>query len=192
MRRATPARRGSRWPVVFLVLVLLGVGGWIFARPVAFKVVTWKTARRFPAVQWITPDSLSTWLLSASRVQPLVLDARTAEEYAVSRIPGAQRMDPYRPDLRMIATPARDTSIVVYSSVGYRGARVADWLAGQGYGRVQDLNGGIFLWANQGRPLVRTSGPTPLVHPYDDRWGRLLVSSHRADLPPLPRESAAP
>jgi hypothetical protein len=82
--------------------------------------------------------------------------------------------------------------IVVYSSVGYRGARVADWLTAQGYGRVTDLAGGIFLWADGGRPLIRTSGPTELVHPYDDQWGRLLVPSHRAAVPPLPKESAAP
>ena len=187
-----PARKGSRWPAVLLVLVILGAGGWIFARPVAFKVVDWKTSRRFPAVQWISPDSLSTWLLTASLRQPLLLDARTVEEYAVSRIPGAQRIDPYRPDVRMIGTPARDTSIVVYSSVGYRGARVAEWLAGQGYGKVRNLSGGIFLWANGGRPLIRSSGPTPLVHPYDDRWGRLLVPAHRGELSPIPKESAAP
>lgn len=185
-------RKGRRWPWVLLVLLFLGACGWIFARPVAFRVVTWKTARRFPAVRWIAGDSLDRWLLSASRVQPLLLDARTADEYAVSRIPGAQRIDPYRPELRMIGTPARDTMIVVYSSVGYRGARIADWLSGQGYGRVTNLTGGIFRWADRGRPLIRASGPTELVHPYDDRWGLLLVPSHRAEAPPLPKESAAP
>ncbi|MFI5234334.1 MAG: rhodanese-like domain-containing protein [Gemmatimonadales bacterium] len=186
------SRRSVRWPWVVVFLLCIAVAGVFFARPLAFRVVTWKTMRRFPAVQWIGADSLSARLLSVSLHPPLVLDARTAEEYAVSHLPTAQRIDPYRPDLRMIATPPKDTAIIVYSSVGYRGARVADWLVGQGYTRVTNLTAGIFAWANAERPLVRSGGPTVTVHPYGGRWGLLLLARHRADMPPLPRESAAP
>ncbi|HEU5359289.1 MAG TPA: rhodanese-like domain-containing protein [Gemmatimonadales bacterium] len=183
--------RRRRWPWVLLLVVgAAGATAW-WGRPLALRAVTWKTARRFPGVRWIDADSLARWL-AAPRPQPLLLDARTADEVAVSRIAGAVRIDPYRPDLKVLGTPPRDTAIVVYSSVGYRGARVAEWLAGQGYGRVADLAGGIFGWADAGRPVVRVDGPTALVHPFDSRWGLLLTPAHRADAPSLPEESAAP
>lgn len=184
--------RRRRWPWVLLLLVAVaGATAW-WGRPLALRVVTWKTARRFPQVTWIGADSLQARMDADPRGRPLILDARTQDEFAVSRIPGAVRIDPYRPDVRVLGAPARDTAIVVYSSVGYRGARVADWLAGQGYVRVSDLAGGIFGWANGGRPIIRVDGPTTLVHPFDRWWGRLLSPAHRADAPPLPRESAAP
>ncbi|MGH7732813.1 MAG: rhodanese-like domain-containing protein, partial [Gemmatimonadales bacterium] len=160
----TRARR--RWPSVLLILVVVaGSAAW-WGRPLALRVVTWKTARRFPSVRWIDGDSLQAWMGAELPRRPLILDARTADEFAVSRIPGAVRIDPYRPDLRTLGVPPRDTAIVVYSSVGYRGARVADWLSRQGYGRVADLTGGIFGWANAGRPVIRVDGPTQLVHPF--------------------------
>ncbi|HET7025814.1 MAG TPA: rhodanese-like domain-containing protein [Gemmatimonadales bacterium] len=189
---ATMTRARRRWPWVLLVLAIAaGTTIW-WGRPLALRVVTWKTARRFPAVRWIDGDSLQVWMGAELRPRPLILDARTADEFAVSRIPGALRIDPYRPELRTLGDPPRDTAIVVYSSVGYRGARVAVWLDGQGYGRVTDLAGGIFGWANTGRPLIRVDGPTPLVHPFDRRWGRLLSPGHRAEAPSLPDVTAAP
>lgn len=181
-----------RWPWVLLVLIAAAGATTWWGRPLALRVVTWKTARRFPQVKWVDADSLQAWMDAGLRGQPLILDARTQDEFTVSRIPGAVRIDPYRPDVRSLGAPARDTAIVVYSSVGYRGARVADWMRGQGYGRVSDLAGGIFGWVNAGRRVIRADGPTALVHPFDRRWGRLLAPAHRADVPPLPSESAAP
>ena len=35
----------------------------------------------------------------------------------------------------------------------------------QGYKRVQYLEGGIFLWAHEGRPLENLRGPAQKVHP---------------------------
>ena len=60
---------------------------------------------------------------------------------------------------------------MVYSSVGYRGARVETWLKRQGYTNVENLEGGIFRWANEGRPVFRQGAPTQEVHPYQPRWG---------------------
>jgi 3-mercaptopyruvate sulfurtransferase SseA len=82
---------------------------------------------------------------------------------------------------------------VVYSSAGYRGARVAEWLRNLGYTSVVNLAGGIFKWANEGRPLFRQEGrPAALVHPYDQRWGMLLDGRYKAQAPDVARQSAAP
>jgi 3-mercaptopyruvate sulfurtransferase SseA len=86
----------------------------------------------------------------------------------------------------------RDTAIVLYSSVGYRGARVANFLERQGYTQVFNLEGGQFLWANEGHPVFRQDRPTADVHPYDPRWGLLLESQYRIEAPPLEKKSAAP
>ena len=52
-----------------------------------------------------------------------------------------------------------------------------------GFTRVYNLEGSIFKWANEHRPLVDRSGPASVVHPYNRIWGRLLDDDVRADLP---------
>ena len=54
---------------------------------------------------------------------------------------------------------ARDTPIVVYCSVGYRSARVARWLGRQGFTNVRNLDGSLFAWANEGRPMEADGRP---------------------------------
>jgi 3-mercaptopyruvate sulfurtransferase SseA len=81
---------------------------------------------------------------------------------------------------------------VLYSSVGYRGARVANFLERQGYTQVYNLDGGEFRWANEGHPVYRQESPTTDVHPYNAGWGLMLESRHRIKAPPLEKKSAAP
>jgi rhodanese-related sulfurtransferase len=196
-QRRTPDGGAWRWVKILLLVLgvplLLGAGVALFAgRPIAFAAVHRLTARKFPQVKWIDGLELARWRADSTRPQPAVLDARTQEEFLVSHLGGAIRIDPYRPILRPIRRFPKDTSIVVYSSVSYRGARLADFLARQGYGNVLVLDGGIFQWANEGRPILRDDRPANQVHPYDGRWRWLLESRYRAEAPPLPKRSAAP
>jgi rhodanese-related sulfurtransferase len=140
----------------------------------------------------VSVNDLDRWRADVGRAQPVLLDARTQEEYAVSHLQGAQRIDPYRPSLRLLRGFPKDTAIVLYSSVGYRGARVANFLERQGYTQVYNLDGGEFRWANAGRPVFRQDRPTTEVHPYNPTWGLLLESSYRIDAPPVEKKSAAP
>jgi hypothetical protein len=39
---------------------------------------------------------------------------------------------------------------------------------------VFNLEGSLFQWANEGRPVYRDDVPVQAIHPYDARWGRLL------------------
>ena len=98
----------------------------------------------------------------------------------MSHLRDAVRIDPSRPSLRPLKSLAKNDPIVVYCSVGYRSARLAHWLAGQGYTNVRNLAGSIFQWANEDRPVFRDDRPTTEVHPYDRRWGLLLESRYRA------------
>jgi rhodanese-related sulfurtransferase len=196
-QRRSPGGGAGRWVrlilIVIGVLLLTGAGVLLYTgRPIAFAVVHRMTARKFPQVKWTTGAELARWRGDSTRQQPVILDARTQEEFLVSHLAGAIRIDPYRPILRPIRRFPKDTTIVVYSSVSYRGARLADFLARQGYGNVVDLDGGIFQWANDGRPVFRNDRRATEVHPYDGRWRWLLASRYRADAPPLPKRSAAP
>jgi rhodanese-related sulfurtransferase len=189
-------RRKPRWIIALLVLILpllIGAGVAVFAgRPIAFEVVRRLAARRFPDVHWIAPAGVVKWQADASRARPVLLDARTADEYAVSHLPGALRIDPYRPLLRPLRGMPKDTAIIVYSSVGYRGARVVHWLGLQGYNNATAMSGSIFEWANEGRPVERDGRPVTEVHPYDDSWKYLLSSEYRIDAPAVEKKSAAP
>jgi len=164
-RGRTSGRRRWVWLALVLLVVPLLVGAGIAlvaGRPIAFDVIRRMTDRKFPEGQWVTVDELDRWRADPGRAQPVLLDARTPEEYAVSHLQGAVRIDPYRPSLRPLRGFPKDTAIVLYSSVGYRGARVADFLARQGYTRVFNLEGGEFRWANAGRPVFRQDRPTAL------------------------------
>lgn len=176
------------FPILLGAIVLLVAG-----RPVAFELLQRRIAARFPEVKWITTADLGRWQDDTGQPQPVLLDARTPPEYALSHLRGAVLVDPYRPSLRSLRGAEPTGSIVVYSSAGYRGARVASWLARAGFTSVVNLSGGIFKWANEGRPLFQQeSRPATLVHPYDRRWGLLLDGRHRAEAAELEKRSAAP
>jgi rhodanese-related sulfurtransferase len=185
-------RSGSRGLKIAIVLALLIVPPIALAailyfegRTMGLDLVGEVTGRKFPSVQRITTAELAAWLADSSRGQPLLLDARTAPEYNVSHLAGARRIDPIRPLLRHMEAFARDTPIVVYCSVGYRSARVARWLGRQGFTNVRHLEGSLFAWANEGRPMLSDAGPARQVHPYNEFWGRLLEPEVRSDAPPV-------
>ncbi len=136
----------------------------------------------FPTVEWITLEELAQWLKDPVKPQPMVLDARSEAEYALSHLKDAQRIDPSYPNLAAVAGVSKDTPLVVYCSVGYRSARVASRLGHSGFSRVYNLQGSIFQWVNSGHPVFKDGHPTQLVHPYDLIWGRLLKSRYRAPL----------
>lgn len=181
--------------ILFVIPTLIGAVVMVAAgRPLAFEVVQRGTTYKFPGVQWILTKDLARWLDDPARSQPVVLDARSEPEYEVSHLRAARRIDPYRPSLHPLAGLPKDTLVVVYSSAGYRGARVASWLGEQGYPNVQNLGSGLFQWANEGKPLFRGEGPTAMVHPYDGKWGWgwLLEREYRALAPAVEKRSFAP
>jgi rhodanese-related sulfurtransferase len=128
---------------------------------------------RFRSVDWVDAATLADWMMGDRGTEPTLLDVRTAEEFAVSHLPGAIRVDPERPDLRFLELAER-SPVVVYCSVGYRSAAILDDIRALGLGEVYNLRGGIFAWANEGHPIVRDQAPASSVHPYDAIWGRLL------------------
>lgn len=156
--------------------------------------LTWSAVDRmitanYPGVPTITTDSLAERLADSTRTHPLLLDARTSEEYAVSHLPGAHRVDPKATSFPGLDSLALEAPIVVYCSVGYRSARITSRLQERGFTNVSNLQGSIFRWANEGRPVVRDGTPVRAVHPYDASWGQLLHDNLHAYSPIEPGEA---
>lgn len=140
---------------------------------------------KYPRVQQMQPAELAAWLRDEQKPKPVLLDVRTQVEYEVSHLPGARHVAPdARPaEVKATLDPARP--VVVYCSVGLRSSALADKLMKAGVGEVFNLEGSIFAWANEGRPLERQGRPTAMVHPYNTTYGKMLLPRHRADVPSI-------
>lgn len=136
-----------------------------------------------PGAPALTTDSLAARLRDTTQRRPVLLDARSAEEYAVSHLPGALRVDPEATAFPQLDTLAADAPIVVYCSVGVRSAKVTQRLRRQGFTNAANLRGSIFRWANEGRTVVRDGTPVEAVHPYSRLWGLLLKNDLHAYAP---------
>ncbi|MEO5718697.1 MAG: rhodanese-like domain-containing protein [Chthoniobacterales bacterium] len=139
---------------------------------------------KFNDMHWITTEELAARLAEKNRPRPVLLDVRTPAEYEVSHLEGARQVDPKADAPSAAAGIAKDAPIVTYCSVGYRSGEMAERLRAAGYTNVQNLEGSIFQWANEHRPLVRAEGEqVTRVHPYNAVWGRLLAPEVRAAIP---------
>lgn len=128
--------------------------------------------KKFPSVRQISAAELAGWLADTNRTPPLLVDVREPKEFSVSHLPGAtncQSAAEVKSALRSSARP-----VIVYCSVGYRSSSVADKLQRAGFTNVANLEGSIFQWANEHRPVFRGTNQVREVHPYNRKWGQLL------------------
>ncbi|SFR36950.1 Rhodanese-related sulfurtransferase [Robiginitalea myxolifaciens] len=111
----------------------------------------------------------------ASLENPIFLDTRSGEEFAVSHLEGAVWAGYKEFSLERLNHIPKDRPMVVYCSVGYRSEKVTALLQEAGFQNTYNLYGGIFEWVNQGKPVVDRNGPTGRVHGYNWFWGRWLT-----------------
>ncbi len=173
------------WRLLPVLLVAALVLPACRGQSLAWRVLDGQIARRHPGLPQTTPAALAARMARGERV--VLLDARTADEYAVSHLRGARRVEPGA-SAAQIAAALADVSpnapVVVYCSVGWRSADVAARLRDTGRSNVENLRGSIFRWAGEGREVV-TGAPgretvVRVVHPFDRTWGRLLRRDLRA------------
>jgi rhodanese-related sulfurtransferase len=180
-------RRDPRVPNVRIGLLMTGLivaaVALLGARSIEWFILEQSLRHRFPKVQWITTAQLADWLADKKRPPPVLLDVRTKEEWDVSHLLGARRVDPNAPLEGVVSGMPKDTPIVAYCAVGYRSGALATKLGEAGFTNVWNLEGSIFQWANEHRPLVRDDNkPVKTVHPYSSLWGRLLSDDVRVPL----------
>lgn len=140
---------------------------------------TWPDIRRriaenHPRVAAISTEELARWLEDAGRTKPVLIDVRAREEFAVSHLPGAVWAETEAQQRAVLDPLPADRPVVFYCSVGWRSARAADRWRRPGRAPAFNLDGSIFQWANENRPLFRDGQAVAVVHPYDRIWGSLL------------------
>ena len=174
------SKRFTKKSIVFLVvLAAVLIGLFWDGSPLGSFIVREAVKAKFSTVRSVTPAELVAWKADPDRPPPLLIDARPAEQFTMSHLDGAVRIDPAEPDLAVIANVPKETPIVVYDAAGAVGAAMALALTEAGYTRVSNLDGGIFRWANEGRKLVDDHGPATVVYPISWTWGRLLKGQYR-------------
>ncbi len=135
-------------------------------------------AKRWPNLQHVPADDVARMMTEKSAV---IFDVRTEQEYNVSHLEGAIRVDPAIDSaefLKAHAGAVKGKTAVFYCSVGVRSSKLAERV-GQGLKEAgalgtQNLRGGIFAWLQEYRPLHDAEGPIELVHPYDKTWGKAV------------------
>ena len=147
----------------------------LLAAFLAWPGLTWPAIKARIAKEFPNVKTIGTAELAKVEPKPVLLDVRTAAEFDVSHLAGARRVDP---DAASVSLP-KNTPIVTYCSVGYRSAKLAQRLREAGFTDVRNLEGSIFQWANEGRPIE----PGTKVHPYNKKWGALLNAPLRAAVP---------
>lgn len=176
-RRVSSTRIGLLMTGVILAFIALLSG-----RTIEWFILKQSLRHRFPRVEWITTEQLADWLADKNRQPPVLLDVRTEEEWSVSRLPGARRVDPNASIEQAAGGLPKETPLVTYCAVGYRSGELATKLRAGGFTKVWNLEGSIFQWANEHRPLVLGDESVTTVHPYSTLWGRLLTDDVRAPL----------
>ena len=149
---------------------------WPFGGPQSLDRIEQNVAEDHQDIAHIETSDLIALRESGKRF--VLLDVRERREYDVSHIPGAVHVDPSasKADVQALLMGASpDTEVIVYCSVGRRSSRLGSRLADKLDGRqISNLRGGIFAWHNEARPLEDVQGATDAVHPYNDRWGKLV------------------
>lgn len=172
-RGALPRRRGLARIVVALLSPAL-------AATAAYAAPSWaelkaRLRRRHPTVPQLTVLELQAWLQDANRAAPMLLDVRSAAEFADGHLAGAVRAETLPTALRALRALPPQTEVVIYCSVGVRSSALAEALIAHGVQRVRNLEGSLFEWANAGLPVAAEGDrPGGKVHPYDRDWGTLL------------------
>ncbi len=85
----------------------------------------------------------------------VVLDVRTADEFAEGHLDGAVQVDFYDADFAdQLATLDRNVPYLVYCHSGNRSGQTLPIMQQLGFSSVVDISGGIVAWADAGLPVT--------------------------------------
>ena len=130
--------------------------------------------KQFPSVVQLSTEKLALWLHASDTTKPVLLDSRALNEYQTSHLQEAKFAGSEKEVLKATRDLNSMDPIVVYCSVGYRSSKLAVTLQELGFKNVYNLEGSIFQWANEGRPVYSKGVQVKRVHPFNRKWGKLL------------------
>jgi len=130
----------------------------------------------YPSLSHVSRAEVESRLEDSSQ---MLFDTRPMTEYRVGHLPGAYQIAPdAKPEELVSRFDVMGKDVVLYCSVGRRssilGEAVQSALREAGARSVRNMEGGVFAWANDQRPLKNAKGVTQTVHPYNLFWGRLI------------------
>ncbi len=131
----------------------------------------------FPDITHIAPETAATDLDAPFDARPVLLDVRSTDEYNVSHLLGAMRVDPGLEDLAPLDSLGKDREIIVYCATGWRSSTLARRLEEEGFTNVRNIIGSIFRWTNEGLPVFREGERVNEVHPVSARFEPMLDPS---------------
>ncbi len=136
----------------------------------------------FPQVRQLSGADLAAWLTDPNRPAPVLLDVRQVEEFEVSHLAGAKRVDFGSLAEEALTGEPSERPIVCYCAAGFWSSVMAKRLQRAGPQEVFNLEGAIFDWAAEGRPLVRGDGAAREVHPFNWLGRQMLPPEVRAEV----------
>lgn len=105
-------------------------------------------------VRLVTPEDGAA-IQADAPADLVVLDVRTAEEYADGHLEGAVVVDFYAPDFAdQLAGLDPDVPYLLYCRSGNRSGQAAGLMADLGFVDVANVDGGILAWADAGLEIV--------------------------------------
>ncbi len=118
----------------------------------------------------------------------LLFDVRKEEEFRVSHLKKAIRIDPGTSGqefLEQYGKLLENKEAVFYCSVGKRSSIMVERVKGVlneiHPKALYNLRGGIFRWYNSGYPVYNDSAETDSVHPYNKIWGQLIQKRNKSE-----------
>jgi phage shock protein E len=102
----------------------------------------------------VSPDAAAS-IIDDAPDDLVILDVRTAEEFAEGHIEGAIQLDFYRPDFAdQLAELDPAVPYVVYCRSGNRSGQTLPIMESLGFSSATDVEGGILAWQASGLPVV--------------------------------------
>ena len=175
-------KKGARLLSPFGITQLVMVAVVIVALCLSYEPWRWGKVRdavraQFPGVVHIEGVTLEQWIARNDKLPPVLLDVRSQAEFDAGHLPGAHRFSADASPAEIGLGDKTETPFVLYCGVGFDSSSVASGLIQRGYKKIQILDGGIFMWANDGRALEGNPGK---VNPGNSKYAYLLKAAHRA------------
>ena len=105
------------------------------------------------ALELVAPKTFADRIGEGS---PVIIDVRTAEEFAAGHIAGAQLIDISSSDFKSrVEALDRAGTYFVYCRSGNRSAAATALMVDLGFSSLVELDGGVLAWGSEGFPLTK-------------------------------------
>ncbi len=142
-----------------LIMLLVLVSGGCRDNPAPSVVAPNSTSpANVPVINKVINVAQARSLIAEKQGRPdfVILDVRTAEEFASGHLQNAVNIDRYKPEFKSIISELnRNYTYLLVCRTANRSAQVAVIMKELGFREVYDLSGGIVQWEKDGNPIVK-------------------------------------